>query len=132
MSMTDPIADMLTRIRNAIMAKHEKVNITASKIKTEIAALLKNEGFIKNYKLVKDKKQGIIRIYLKYDNDNNNVIYGIKRVSKPGNRIYVTKDKIPKVLSGLGIALISTPRGILTDRACRKEGLGGEVIGYVW
>lgn len=132
MSMTDPIADMLTRIRNAIMAKHEKVNITASKIKTEIATLLKNEGFIKNYKLVKDKKQGIIRIYLKYDNDNNNVIYGIKRVSKPGNRIYVTKNKIPKVLSGLGIALISTPRGILTDKVCRKEGLGGEVIGYVW
>lgn len=130
--MTDPIADMLTRIRNAIMAKHEKVNIKASKVKAEIAALLKDEGFIKNYKLVKDKKQGIIRIYLKYDVDDNNIIQGIKRVSKPGNRIYVSKNNIPKVLSGLGTALISTPRGILTDRSCRKEGLGGEVIGYVW
>lgn len=132
MSMTDPIADMLTRIRNAVMAKHEKVNITASKVKTEIAALLKQEGYIKNFKLVKDRKQEIIRIYLKYDSDNNNTIYGIKRVSKPGNRIYVAKNKIPKVLSGLGIALISTSQGILTDRACKKEGLGGEVIGYVW
>ena len=132
MSMTDPIADMLTRIRNALMAKHDKVNIPESKFKTGIAMLLKEEGYIKSYKLIKIKKQGNIRIYLKYDNDNNNIIQGIQRISKPGNRIYVAKDKIPKVLNGLGIALISTSRGILTDRACRKEGIGGEVIGHVW
>lgn len=132
MSMTDPIADMLTRIRNALMAKHDKVNIPSSKVKINIAILLKDEGYIKNYKLIKDEKQGIIRIYLKYDNDNNNVIQGIQRISKPGNRIYVSKDKIPKVLNGLGVALISTSQGVLSDRICRKEGIGGEVIGYVW
>ncbi len=130
--MTDPIADMLTRIRNALMAKHDKVNIPISKVKTDIAILLKEEGYIKNYKLIKNKKLGIIRVYLKYDNDNNNVIQGIQRISKPGNRIYVSKNKIPKVLNGLGIALISTSQGILSDRACRKEGIGGEVIGHVW
>lgn len=132
MSMTDPIADMLTRLRNALMAKHENVNIPTSKIKAEIASILKAEGYIRNYKLLKDKKQGIIRIYLKYDTDNGSIIRGIKRVSKPGNRIYAKKKKIPKVLSGLGIALISTSRGILTDRACNEEGIGGEIIGYVW
>ena len=130
--MTDPIADMLTRIRNALMAKHDKVNIPMSKVKTDIAILLKEEGYIKNYKLIKDKKQGIVRVYLKYDNDNNNVINGIQRISKPGNRIYVSKNNIPKVLNGLGIALISTSRGLLSDRTCRKEGIGGEVIGNVW
>tara|TARA_B100000315_G_scaffold111136_1_gene101939 strand:+ start:3101 stop:3493 length:393 start_codon:yes stop_codon:yes gene_type:complete len=130
--MTDPIADMLTRIRNALMAKHDKVNIPMSKVKTDIAILLKEEGYIKNYKLIKDKKQGIVRVYLKYDNDNNNVINGIQRISKPGNRIYVSKNNIPKVLNGLGIALISTSRGLLSDRTCRKEGIGGEVIGHVW
>ena len=132
MSMTDPIADMLTRIRNALMAKHDKVNIPMSKVKTDIAILLKKEGYIKNYKLIKAKKQGIVRVYLKYDNDNNNVINGIQRISKPGNRIYVSKNNIPKVLNGLGIALISTSRGLLSDRTCRKEGIGGEVIGHVW
>ena len=130
--MTDPIADMLTRIRNALMAKHDKVNIPVSKVKTDIAILLKEEGYIKNYKLIKNKKQGIIRVYLKYDNDNNNIIQGIQRISKPGNRIYVSKNNIPKVLNGLGIALISTSRGVLSDRTCRKEGIGGEVIGHVW
>ena len=130
--MTDPIADMLTRIRNALMAKHDKVNIPMSKVKTDIAILLKKEGYIKNYKLIKAKKQGIVRVYLKYDNDNNNVINGIQRISKPGNRIYVSKNNIPKVLNGLGIALISTSRGLLSDRTCRKEGIGGEVIGHVW
>ena len=130
--MTDPIADMLTRIRNALMVKHDKVNIPSSKVKTNIAILLKEEGYIKNYKLIKDKKQGIIRIYLKYDNNNNNIIQGIQRISKPGNRIYVSKDKIPKVLNGLGVALISTSRGVLSDRICRKKGIGGEVTGYVW
>ena len=130
--MTDPIADMLTRIRNALMAKHDKVNIPISKVKTDIAKLLKEEGYIKNYKLIKNKKQGIICVYLKYDNDKNNIIQGIQRISKPGNRIYVSKNRIPKVLNGLGIALISTSRGVLSDRTCRKEGIGGEVIGHVW
>lgn len=132
MSMTDPIADMLTRIRNALMAKHDKTNIPVSKVKTEIAMLLKAEGYIKNYKLIKDEDKNMIRLYLKYDSENNNIICGIQRISKPGNRVYVSKDKIPKVLNGLGIAIISTSRGMLTDRACRKEGVGGEVIGYVW
>ncbi|HJN03457.1 MAG: 30S ribosomal protein S8 [Nitrospinota bacterium] len=132
MSMTDPIADMLTRIRNALMAKHDKVNIPISKVKADIAILLKEEGYIKNYKLIKNKKQGIIRVYLKYDNDNNNIIQGIQRISKPGNRVYVSKNRIPKVLNGLGVALISTSRGVLSDRTCRREGIGGEVIGHVW
>ncbi len=132
MSMTDPIADMLTRIRNALMAKHDKVDIPVSKVKVDIAILLKEEGYIKNYKLIKSKKHGIIRVYLKYDIDNNNIIQGIQRISKPGNRIYVSKNKIPKVLNGLGIALISTSRGLLSDRVCRQEGIGGEVIGHVW
>lgn len=132
MSMTDPIADMFTRIRNALMANHERVNIPLSKIKTEIATILKSEGYIKNYKLVKNRNNGLIHIYLKYDNDNNSVIHGIKRISKPGNRKYVGKNEIPKVLSGLGIAMISTSQGILTDRACRKSGVGGEPIGYIW
>jgi small subunit ribosomal protein S8 len=114
------------------MAKHDKVNIPVSKVKTDIAILLKEEGYIKNYKLIKNKKQGIIRVYLKYDNDNNNIIQGIQRISKPGNRIYVSKNRIPKVLNGLGIALISTSRGVLSDRTCRQEGIGGEVIGHVW
>ena len=132
MCMTDPIADMLTRVRNALMAKHDKVNIPMSKIKIEITMLLKAEGYIKNYKLIKEKNNNSIRIYLKYDNKNNNIIRGIERISKPGNRIYAAKNKIPKVLNGLGIALISTSRGILTDRVCRKEGIGGEVVGHVW
>lgn len=132
MSMTDPIADMLTRIRNGLMAKHDKVNIPVSKVKTEIAVLLKKEGYIKNYKLIKDKTKGTIRVYLKYDDESNTVIRGIKRVSTPGNRKYVSKNEIPKVLNGLGVAMISTSKGILTDRVCRKEGVGGEVIGYVW
>ncbi len=132
MSMTDPIADMLTRIRNAMMAKHDKVSIPTSKVKVEIAAQLKAEGYIKNYKLVKEKKYRMILIYLKYDGNNKNIICGIERASKPGNRLYVAKNNIPRVLNGLGIALISTSKGILTDRVCRKEGIGGEVIGYVW
>ena len=130
--MTDPIADMFTRIRNAIMAKHKKVNVPNSKVKAEVATILKAEGYIKNYKLVKDRKQGLIRIYLKYDVDNNSILRGIKRISKPGNRIYATKNEIPKVLSGLGIALISTSKGILSDKACRSAGIGGEVMGHVW
>lgn len=130
--MTDPIADMFTRIRNALMAKHDKVKIPLSKIKTEIATILKSEGYIRNFKLIKNRNNGLISIYLKYDEDNCSVIHGIKRGSKPGNRLYVGRDEIPQVLNGLGIGLISTSQGILTDRACRKAGIGGEALGYIW
>ncbi len=132
MAMTDTIADMLTRIRNAIRAKHDKVNIPASKVKNEITAILKEEGFIKNFKLIKDRKQGVLRIYLKYENENESIIQGLKRVSKPGCRIYVTKDDIPMVLDGLGIAILSTNKGIMTDKVCREQKIGGEVLCYVW
>lgn len=132
MSMTDPIADMLTRIRNANMVSQEKVDISASKIKQEIARILKEEGFIKSYKYIEDKKQGIIRIYLKYSQNKERVVKGIKRISKPGLRIYVQKDRIPIVLGGLGIAILSTSKGVLTDKQCRPARLGGEVICYVW
>jgi len=132
MSMTDPIADMFTRIRNALMAKHDKVNIPLSKIKVEIALILKTQGYIRNYKLIKNRKKSFINIYLRYDSDRISAIHGIKRISKPGNRVYIGRTEIPKVLSGLGIALISTSQGLLTDNACRKEGIGGESIGFVW
>jgi small subunit ribosomal protein S8 len=132
MAMTDPIADMLTRIRNAIRAKHEKVNIPASKIKSEIAGILKEEGFIKNFKLIKDRKQGILRIYLKYENETENIIQGLKRISKPGCRIYAAKDDVPMVLNGLGIAILSTNKGIMTDKVCREQKVGGEVLCHVW
>ncbi|MBI3599782.1 MAG: 30S ribosomal protein S8 [Nitrospinae bacterium] len=132
MAMTDPIADMLTRIRNAIRVKHDKVNIPASKIKSEIAGILKEDGFIKNFKLIKDRKQGILRIYLKYENETESIIQGLKRVSKPGCRIYAAKDDVPMVLNGLGIAILSTNKGIMTDKVCREQKVGGEVLCYVW
>ncbi|SHK27641.1 30S ribosomal protein S8 [Tepidibacter formicigenes] len=132
MTMTDPIADMLTRIRNANTVKHETVDIPASNIKKEIARILLEEGFIKGYDVIEDGKQGIIRIQLKYGRGNQKVITGIKRISKPGMRVYAAKDEIPKVLNGLGISVISTSKGILTDKQARKEGVGGEVICYVW
>ncbi len=132
MGMTDPISDMLVRIRNAIKAKHEKVNIPASKIKNEIAVILKDEGFIKNFKLIKDRKQGILRIYLKYKNETESVIQGLKRISKPGCRIYATMDDMPTVLDGMGIAILSTNIGVLTDKVCREQKVGGEVLCYVW
>jgi len=130
--MTDPIADMLTRIRNANMAKLEKVDIPSSRLKLEITKILKEKGFIKGYKVLKDKKQGIIRISLKYTEDEEKVITGLKRISKPGRRVYVGKKEIPKVMGGYGIAILSTSKGILTDEACRREGVGGEVLCYVW
>lgn len=130
--LTDPIADMLTRVRNAILVKSEKVDIPASKMKVEIAKILKEEGFIKSYKIVKDKKQGILRVTLKYTPDNASVISGLQRISKPGRRVYVGKDEIPKVMGGVGIAIITTPKGILSDKECRREGVGGEVLCYVW
>lgn len=129
--LTDPIADMLTRIRNAMRIKAEKVDIPASRMKLEVAKILKEEGFIKAYKILKDKRQGILRIVLKYM-DNDNVISGLKRVSKPGRRIYVNKGEIPRVMSGVGIAILTTSRGIVSDKVCRQEGVGGEVICYVW
>lgn len=132
MSMTDPIADLLTRIRNANSARHEWVDIPSSKMKLEIVRILKEEGFIKDYKLSQDNKQGIIRIYLKFTSGEEPVISGIKRISKPGRRIYVGSDKIPQIMGGVGIAIISTPKGILTDLKARKEKVGGEVICYVW
>ena len=132
MVMTDPIADFLTRIRNANMVMHEKVEIPASKTKIALAEILKNEGFIKDYEQVEDGKQGIIRVYLKYGPNREKVISGLKRISKPGLKVYCKKDEIPKVLGGLGIAIISTSKGIMTDKEARKHGLGGEVICYVW
>lgn len=132
MVMTDPIADFLTRIRNANMVMHEKVEIPASKTKIALAEILKNEGFIKDYEQIEDEKQGIIRVYLKYGPNREKVISGLKRISKPGLKVYCKKDEIPKVLGGLGIAIISTSKGIMTDKEARKHGLGGEVICYVW
>ena len=132
MVMTDPIADFLTRIRNANMVMHEKVEIPASKTKNALAEILKNEGFIKDYEQIEDGKQGVIRVYLKYGPNREKVISGLKRISKPGLKVYCKKDEIPKVLGGLGIAIISTSKGIMTDKEARKLGLGGEVICYVW
>ncbi|MCL6589159.1 MAG: 30S ribosomal protein S8 [Firmicutes bacterium] len=131
MVMTDPIADMLTRIRNATIVRDKVVEIPASKIKKELARIFKEEGYIQDSEMVDDGKQGIIRVYLKY-NGKENVISGIKRISKPGLRVYAQKEEIPRVLGGLGIAILSTSKGIMTDRKARKEGIGGEVICYVW
>ena len=132
MAMTDPIADMLTRVRNASMAKHEKVDIPSSKMKTEIAKILKDEGYIVNYKILEDNKQNIIRIHLKYDNDGTGVIKKIERVSKPGCRVYVGRDEVPSVLRGFGIVILSTSRGVMNDRDARKAKVGGEVLLKVW
>ena len=132
MNTTDPIADMLTRIRNANSAKHTTVDIPASNMKRAIAQILFDEGYIKSFEEIKDEKQGIIRVTLKYDENGKRVISGLKRISKPGLRIYVSKDELPQVLNGLGIALISTSKGIKTDKEARLAGLGGEVLAYVW
>jgi len=132
LNTTDPIADMLTRIRNANSAKHTTVDIPASNMKRAIAQILFDEGYIKSFEEIKDEKQGIIRVTLKYDENGKRVISGLKRISKPGLRIYVSKDELPQVLNGLGIALISTSKGIKTDKEARIEGLGGEVLAYVW
>lgn len=132
MSMSDPIADFLTRIRNANMAQHESVEAPASKMKKDIAEILKNEGFIRDVEYVDDNKQGIIRVFLKYGNDGQRVISGLKRISKPGLRTYVKADAVPKVLNGLGIAIISTSEGVVTDKVARAKKIGGEVIAYVW
>jgi len=130
--MTDPIADMLTRIRNGSNAKHESVDVPASNIKKEIAQILLDEGFIKGFDIIEDGKQGIIRIELKYGKHGEKVISGIKRISKPGLKVYVKSDEIPRVLGGLGIAILSTSKGVMTDKRARKEHVGGEVLCYVW
>jgi small subunit ribosomal protein S8 len=132
MPVTDPLADMLTRIRNANKAKHSKVDIPASKMKLSVARILKSEGYIKNYKLIKDRKHGILRIYLKYDEFNEGVIIGLKRMSKPGRRLYVKKDDIPLVLNGMGITVLSTSKGVLADREARKLSVGGELLCSIW
>ncbi|GAB5055309.1 MULTISPECIES: 30S ribosomal protein S8 [Pediococcus] len=132
MSMTDPIADFLTRIRNANMVRHESLEVPASTIKHDIAEILKNEGFIKNVEYVDDDKQGIIRVFLKYGKNKERVITGLKRISKPGLRSYVKADDVPKVLNGLGIAIISTSEGVITDKEARAKKIGGEVLAYIW
>ena len=130
--LTDPIADMLTRMRNTLLTKSDKVDIPASRMKVEIAKILKEEGFIKSYKIIKDKKQGILRVTLKYTPENRPVITGLKRISKPGRRVYVGKGAVPEVMEGVGISIVTTSRGILSDKECRREGVGGEVLCYIW
>ncbi|MGI6345335.1 MAG: 30S ribosomal protein S8 [Bacillota bacterium] len=132
MVMTDPIADLLTRIRNANIAYHETLDAPASKMKASLANILKEEGYIRDYDIIDDGKQGILRIRLKYGPNKERVITGLKRISRPGLRVYARKDQIPRVLGGLGIAIISTSRGLMTDKTARQEGIGGEVICYVW
>lgn len=132
MTMTDPIADMLTRIRNANTVGHETVAVPASKIKISIAQILKDEGYIKDFEVIEDNKQGTINVTLKYGSNKERVISGLKKISKPGLKVYAKADEVPKVLGGLGIAIISTSNGVITDKAARKLGVGGEVICYVW
>lgn len=132
MAISDPIADFLTRIRNANMAHHESVEVPASKMKKNIAEVLKSEGFVRDVEYVDDNKQGIIRVFLKYGPDGQRVISGLKRISKPGLRTYVKASDMPKVLNGLGIAIVSTSEGVVTDKVARQKKIGGEVLAYVW
>ena len=132
MVMSDPIADMLTRIRNAGKAKFNSVDIPGSKLKMELARVLKDEGFIRNYKFIKDKKQGILRVYLKYDEKETHAIYGIERVSKPSRRVYAKSNDVKPVLNGMGIAILSTSTGIMTDKKARAKNVGGEILCNIW
>ena len=132
MSMTDPIADMLTRIRNANIARHDTTMIPASRLKEDVARILQEEGYIRSYKYLEDQKQGMLLVSLKYGGGREKVISGIKRISKPGRRVYVGKAEVPRVLNGLGIAIISTSRGVMTASQCRRAGVGGEVLCHVW
>jgi small subunit ribosomal protein S8 len=132
MAVTDPVADFLTGIRNAIRAKHRKVDVPASRLKTEIAKVLLRERFINNFKTLSDTKQGVLRVYLKYASDDANVISGIRRVSTPGRRVYMRKTQLPRVMGGLGISIVSTSRGVMTEREAREAGLGGELLCQVW
>jgi small subunit ribosomal protein S8 len=129
---SDPIADMLTRIRNASRAEHEKVDIPSSKLKVHVADILKDEGFIKNFRVLEDGKQGMLRVYLKYGAGNEKMISGLVRVSTPGRRVYVGHDAIPTILGGMGVVMLTTSRGVITDREARKQKVGGEVLAYVW
>jgi len=129
---SDPIADMLTRIRNSIMARHEKVDIPASKLKAEVARILREEGYIVGYKTIEEGPQGVLRLFLRKSTDGSQVILGIERVSKPGRRIYVNKDQIPRVQGGLGINILSTSRGLMTGRQAIRQGVGGEILANVW
>lgn len=132
MSLSDPISDMLTRIRNGIMASYDTVDIPSSRIKISVAKILKAEGFIKNYKIMPDRQHGIIRIFLKYDEKGVPLIGGLKRVSKPSGRVYTRKDRIPVILNGMGMSILSTPKGVMTDRQAKKMGVGGEILCSVW
>ncbi|NIK12946.1 30S ribosomal protein S8 [Alkalibacillus almallahensis] len=132
MAMTDPIADLLTRIRNANMARHDQLEVPSSNLKKEIVDILKREGFIRDYEFIEDNKQGVLRLFLKYSADSERVITGIKKISKPGLRVYVRSDEVPRVLNGLGIAVVSTSHGVLTDKEARQKAVGGEVLAYVW
>ncbi len=132
MSMTDSIADLLTRIRNANQANHEKVDVPFSRLKQEIVRLIKDEGFIKNYRFIEDRRQGTIRIFMKYGPNRERVIRDLRRISSPGCRVYASVDRIPRVLGGLGVAILSTSQGIMTDRQARRAGIGGEVLCYIW
>ena len=132
MSVSDPVADFLTCERNAIRARHRKVDIPASRLKTELARVMLRERFINNFKVIEDSKQGVLRIYLKYSGDDTSVITGIKRVSTPGRRLYVAKGQIPRVMGGMGTSILSTSRGLMTDREARDAGLGGEIMCQIW
>jgi small subunit ribosomal protein S8 len=129
---SDPVADLLTRIRNASRAEHEKVDIPSSKLKVRVCEILKDEGFIKNFRVLEDQKQNTLRVYMKYGPSNEKVISGLVRISKPGRRVYVTHDKVPSILAGMGVAIVSTSQGVVTDRAARQQKVGGEVLAYVW
>ena len=132
MTLSDPIADMLTRIRNAVKAKFNSVDIPGSTLKVEVAKILKDEGYIRNYKFLKDGKQGVLRVYLRYGNAQANVVYGLKRISKPSRRVYVRSKDIKTVLNGLGISILSTSKGVMTDKSARKENVGGEILCNIW
>jgi small subunit ribosomal protein S8 len=132
MAISDPIADMLTRIRNAVKAKFNSVDIPGSKLKVELAKILKDEGFVRNYKFLKDGKQGILRIYLKYGAGQSNVLYGLERISKPSRRIYVRSKDIKPIYNGMGLSILSTSKGVMTDKKARKENVGGEILCTIW
>ena len=132
MAVSDPVGDFLTCVRNAIRAKHRRVDVRASRLKTEIAKVLLRERFISNYKVIEDRKQGVLRVYLKYSGEDESVITGVRRVSTPGRRVYVGKDRIPRVMGGLGTSIVSTSRGLMTEREARAAGLGGELVCQVW
>ncbi len=132
MNLTDPVADFLTRVRNSIRARHQKLDIPSSNLKSEIARILKEEGYISNYKMMEEDGKRVLRVYLKYSAENEPVITDLKRISKPGSRVYIGRDEIRRVQGGLGISILTTPKGVMTGRTARKENVGGEVLAHVW